>query len=200
MPGPAQRTASNHAPRVPTTTAVAVLPQPARAGSWVHLIVRVSGATGHTPTGTVALRDGSLLLGTPTLRGGRATLKVQLFSAGRHEVRASYEGDEEMARSEGICMAAVLEQARVLLSVTPDARRAEALTLEACIHGRWDSPPCSGSVLFECDGEPVGESALHAGAATLMYSPPPGDHAISAVYLGDERYAGARSEPLAIHG
>lgn len=198
MPGPAQRTASNHAPRVPTTTTVAVLPQPARAGGWVHLVIRVSGATGRTPTGTVALRDGSLLLGTPTLRGGRATLKVQLFSAGRHEMLASYAGDEEMARSDGSCVASVLEQARVLLSVTPDARRAEALTLEARIHGRWDSPPCRGSVLFECDGEPVGESALHAGAATLTYNPPLGEHAIAAVYLGDERYAGARSEPLTI--
>ena len=198
VPGSAQRTKSNHASRVPTTTTVAVLPQPARAGSWVHLVVRVSGVTGQTPTGTVAVRDGSLLLGTRTLRGGCATLKVQLFSVGHHSMQASYEGDEQMSRSDGTCVAAVLEPARVLLSATPHERRAEPLVLQARIHGRWDSPPCSGNVLFECDGEPVGDSALHAGAATLTYSPPPGQHTITALYLGDQRYAGARSEPLAI--
>lgn len=198
MPGSAQRTASNHAPRVPTITTVAVLPQPARAGSCVHVIVMVNGLMGHTPTGTVAVRDGSLLLGTPALRGGRATLRVQLFSVGHHAMQATYGGDEHAARSEGTCVAAVLEQARVLLSATPHARRAEALTLEARIHGRWDSRSCSGTVLFECDGEPVGDSALRAGTATLTYSPPLGEHTITAVYLGDERYAGARSEPLAI--
>jgi Bacterial Ig-like domain (group 3) len=45
-----------------------------------------------TPTGTVTFMDGSTMLGTGTLSGGKATYSTALLSSGSHNVSAIYDG------------------------------------------------------------------------------------------------------------
>src|SRR5262249_15989015 len=61
----------------------------------VTVTVSVAAGSGNSgsPTGSVTLLDGSVVLGQPTLANGGATLDVTLAGAGSHTIHAQYSGD-----------------------------------------------------------------------------------------------------------
>ncbi len=76
------------------TTTVASSLNPSTYGDQVVLSVHVVSSAGVTPTGTVAIVDGSTNIGTITLDGsGSGTLTVPLFTAGTHSITVTYSGD-----------------------------------------------------------------------------------------------------------
>jgi hypothetical protein len=68
---------------------------PSRYGDLVTFTVTATGAAGAaTPTGTVTVSDGAIMLGTVTLNGsGIATEAIQTLTAGSHNLAAVYGGD-----------------------------------------------------------------------------------------------------------
>ena len=53
----------------------------------------VNSGTGHTPTGTVTLFDGTTQLDTFTLTGGQAIATTSALAVGSHVITAVYNGD-----------------------------------------------------------------------------------------------------------
>ncbi|MEU1272499.1 Ig-like domain repeat protein [Streptomyces sp. NPDC005799] len=69
------------------STAPATISHTARA----KVTVKVT-ATGTTPTGTVKIYEGSRLLGTGTLSGGKVTITLPKLARGKHSLHATYSG------------------------------------------------------------------------------------------------------------
>jgi Bacterial Ig-like domain (group 3) len=123
---------------------------------------------------------------------------VRLFSSGLHTLRAIYDGDARCAGSGATCTLTVVEPASVAIAAHQPSGPGEWLRVIARVHGRWDGPACTGSVLFECDGLPLGSEEIHDGQAVITRVLAPGPHSLTATYAGDSRHAGARSAALEI--
>ena len=77
-----------------TTVSVTSSLNPSIYGDVVTISANVTSAAGAIPTGTVAITDNGVALGTVTLNGaGSATLAIPLFTAGAHPLVATYSGD-----------------------------------------------------------------------------------------------------------
>ena len=75
--------------------------------------------------------------------------------------------------------------------------RTEA-TLTIAVTGQ-DGQPATGSVAIEDDGKPIAGAALNAdGRATPVLSLAPGDHNLTAVYVGDTTHAASVSQVAAV--
>jgi hypothetical protein len=74
----------------PTSTALAVTPNPALFGQPVTLTAQISPAPG---AGKVSFYDGVAVLGSATVAGGSASLTTSLLSAAAHTLRAQYSGN-----------------------------------------------------------------------------------------------------------
>jgi Bacterial Ig-like domain (group 3)/Chitobiase/beta-hexosaminidase C-terminal domain/NHL repeat len=87
----------------PTTSQVAVSPNPATVGQSITVTARVSAASGPagtTPTGTVTFLNGSTPLGTGTVNSsGVATYTTSLAAPGSYMVVAQYGGDGNYSAS-----------------------------------------------------------------------------------------------------
>lgn len=82
-----------------TSTAAVVAPASTTYGKASKVTVRVSGSGG-TPTGTVRVTDGKVLVGTATLSSGRATVALSSkLAVGRHNLTVTYSGDKAFASS-----------------------------------------------------------------------------------------------------
>ena len=56
------------------------------------VILTIAGSS-HRPTGSVQIWDGSKLLATRTLAGGKVTVTLPALKVGTHSLRAKYLGD-----------------------------------------------------------------------------------------------------------
>ncbi len=182
-------------PRTPTHTTLTAAPAPVTVGESVGLCATVTGGGGPVDSGLVRILDGALLLGAVPVHAGSASVAVRLLSGGRHALAASYDGDARYEPSAGACAVVVLEPTTVHLAAALDRA---TVTLTARVHDRWRERACTGWVLFECDGEPLGSAELVAGEACLACALTPGAHTLGAAYGGDQHYGGARSRPLTI--
>jgi hypothetical protein len=77
--------------RFPTVTAVSAAPSPALVGQAVTLTATVTGPG--NPTGMVTFRDGTAVLGTAPVSGGRAVLTGPGLGPGAHAITAAFNGD-----------------------------------------------------------------------------------------------------------
>ncbi len=97
-----------------STTALVSSSSPSKLNSGVTFTATVAGvapAPG-TPTGSVAFRDGSTLLGTSTLNGsGVATLTISSLGTGTHPITAVYGGDANFSTSTSASVAQVVQPA-----------------------------------------------------------------------------------------
>ena len=103
--------------RTSTRTSLTARPAALLAGQRVRLTATVScepdpDGTSLTPSGTVSIRDGALLLGSVPLHEGRATLEVRLFSVGVHVLEAGFEGEPRFAPSGAGCELDVVDGRR----------------------------------------------------------------------------------------
>ena len=72
---------------------------PAHFGQTVTFTATVTGLYGGVPTGTVTFFDGTTLLGSQTLVGGKASFSTSALPIGRNPIRAVYGGDAHFTGS-----------------------------------------------------------------------------------------------------
>ncbi len=81
-----------------STTILASLPNPSPSGQSVTFTATVTGAAG-SPTGTVTFRDGAMVLGSPSVASGIATLATSALTVGTHSITATYSGNATYSSS-----------------------------------------------------------------------------------------------------
>ena len=82
-----------------TITRLSSAPNPSPLSQPVTITATVSSGSGGSPGGMVTLLDGASVLGTPSLNGGVAALKVSALASGAHNITASYGGNSNFASS-----------------------------------------------------------------------------------------------------
>ncbi len=166
---------------LPTTTVLSADPASPVVGEPLTFIAVVSGAG--APSGEVVFKDGGVEICEVVLVAGRASCPVAL-GAGRHELRAKYEGDGTFAESNGYLTLDV-QQATSSLTVTssrPVSRRGRPVTFTATVTG---PRPATGPVAFTEGGAPLCSVPLVNGSASCTTrSLVKGQHVIAASFAG----------------
>jgi hypothetical protein len=178
--------------KVPTTTGLAALPNPANAGQQVTLNAIVVPITA---TGTIAFKDGIVTLGTVTLANGGAALTTSILAVGSHTLTASYSGDSSNSASTSAPVAEVINPAAnpttTSLAAAPNpAAPGQPVTLTASV----TPVSATGTVTFRDGNATLNTATLTSGAATFSTSIlASGTHALTASYSGDTTYGASTS-------
>jgi hypothetical protein len=158
------------------------------------------------PSGTVQLRVDGVATGDPVvLSGGSAIFPaVSTLGAGAHTIAVDYSGSPNFAASTGTRSQPVAPaQTATSLLVTPSpSNEDQQVTLTAAVSAvAPGSGNPSGTVIFSADGSDIGAAPLHANAGTMQASISlatlaPGDHTITARYVGDADYLSSNSDQV----
>jgi len=188
-----------------TTTGVTSSKNPSVAGQSVTFTVQVTAVDpgAGTPGGTVEIRDGATSLDTLTLDGsGKATYATSALTVGTHPITAVYSGDASFVSSTSPSLEQVVEEAPLTQTATAVSSSknpsvyGETVTFTATVTAEGTTP--TGTVEFR-DGATVlgaavvdgtGKATLPAGNLSV------GDHPITAVFTGDDPFAGSTSTVL----
>ncbi len=166
--------------KIPTTTALAVVPNPALAGQPVTLTATVSPTPTGAPTGTVRFYSGTTLLGTGTVNSsGVATFTASDLTAGTANLVAVYSGNASYAGSTSTTVSLAVGSATVY-NVTASHTPFTVIS-GGSVDVRVFVPPVGGSynnlVTMSASGLPAGAVATFnprtvtpgsAGAPTMM--------------------------------
>jgi hypothetical protein len=184
-----------------TATTVTASPSSLTIGGTTTLTASVASTTG-TITGTVTIKVGNTILGTPVVSGGIATLSnvtvsaANGFSAGVDSITASYGGDSNFAASSGSTTLAVVGlPTTTTVSALPNSLSiGETTTLSAPVTSA-SAGTIAGSVTFEVGGTSIGTASVSSGTATLSNVPVSaangfgvGSDTITASYSGDATF------------
>jgi hypothetical protein len=201
----------NQAP-LPRTTMASSGPNPSVYGQLITLTATVTAdeSASAAPTGAVAFKDGNTILGTGTLDGsGHASLSTFSLGAGYHALTAVYLGDPHHATSSSAVLNQLVNQdattSTLGVSGNPvvDLPVTLPLTLTATVTGLAPGFGPTGSVLFLDGATAIGAGTLYGGIATFTTAVlAPGDHFLTAVYVGDNNHTGSTSlqQPVTIIG
>jgi hypothetical protein len=190
-----------------TTVDLATSSASAQDGQTVTLTATVAAAEGSgTPSGTVTFLDGPAPLATVALDAvGRAALTAAL-PIGDHAITAVYNGDANFSANISNTVAETVTPTPPaptgttvdLATSSASAQDGQTVTLTATVAAAEGSGTPSGTVTFLDGPAPLAVVPLDAaGRAVLRTALPVGDHAISAIYSGDARFAPSGSGPLA---
>jgi hypothetical protein len=174
----------------------------------VTLTAAVQSAQGPVQVGTVEFLDGTTDLGPATVNSqGVATLQVVL-GVGSHTVVAVYSGTPSLHTSQDTASITVGSSgpAATITSLTASALsldQGQEVTLSAVVSSMTNGtlhPVTSGTVMFLDGGTVFASAAIDRGSGTAMLETVlgPGQHTITAAYLGDTGLAGSSSTPLGI--
>jgi hypothetical protein len=181
-----------------TTTTLAASSADPAAGQRVTLTATVRPASGAAaPAGTVTFKDGSKVLGSASLHGGKAVFTTAALAAGTHRLTAVYAGAGSFHGSTSAPLTltaappAARAATRATLAVTSGRVPAgKAVTFIATIRHASGSGSPTGTVTFRDGSVIVGTVAVSHGAAALTLSAlKAGSHSVTATYNGDGRYA-----------
>jgi hypothetical protein len=181
-----------------TSTALAVSAAPT-AGRPVTLTATVT-ATGATPGGTVTFRNGTTVLGTAPVSGGRAALTTSALAAGSHRLTATYGGAVGFHGSTSATATVTVAAAPRTATQTTVATSASATTagqsvaLTATVRPAAGGGTPAGTVTFKNGTATLGTVALSGGRATFTTAGlAAGSHRLTAVYNGAGTFAGSTS-------
>jgi hypothetical protein len=170
-----------------SSIALSVSPNPASAGQTVTLSATViPGATG-----SVQFFDGGTLLGQASLSAGAAALPVSTFAVGNHTLTAKYLGDTVYPPSTSNSVTLVVNKANTTTSLSTSG---QPLILTATV-----SPAgATGQVQFFDGSSLLATVTLTNGFAsfTITSTLSPGNHTLSATYLGDANFNPSTSSPV----
>lgn len=185
-------------------SAVSVVATPTRTwfGTAVTIDVVVSAvAPGWgLPTGTVAVRDGATLLGSPSLDGdGRATLTVSTLAVGDRTLTADYAGDASFATGSATATVTIDADATTVTVQTsePEQVYGRPVTFTAVVQSAGGLTP-TGSVTFTAGPRSLGTVALDGtGRASVAVADlSVGSTVIEATYAGDGSFAPGSGQRL----
>jgi uncharacterized protein (TIGR03118 family) len=180
-------------------TRVSVPTTPAEAP--VTITVEVSAAPDNpgTPTGSVEVRDGNVVVATPALSNGVATFTTTLTGVGAHVFAAQYRGDATFLPSSAETEAQVTGLATTLTITAPaDAAPGAAITLTATVTSSGGIP--MGRIVFHDRNTNLGSSSLNAGGVAILIidTLAAGVHSLTASYTGDDKFSGSISAAVNI--
>jgi acetyl esterase/lipase len=186
----------------PTTTAVAQ----DRDTTDVHQPVTFTAivtSSGGTPTGTVSFLDESTMIGSALLQNGSATFTTSDLAVGDHRILASYTTNGSFRGSTSTpILHTVVSGAHTATAVTQDRDATglhQPVTFTATVTTSGSGTP-TGTVTFFDGSNAIGSSALQGGTAALTTPElAPGDHQITAAYLGDSSFAPSTSAAIVHH-
>ena len=187
----------------------------------VTLIANVSSLNAGSPSGvgTVTFTEGSTTLGTATVDiYGNAALDFT-FTAGLHNVNASFAGVLDASTNTLFAPSASLSSVAVAVNPGAPAAAAPNITLTTSLTPARQLNPVTftanvtpsapstsspgGSVVFKADGDVLGSAPLQGTTAQLpidalglVVFPTPGLHNITATYGGDATFPPATSATL----
>jgi hypothetical protein len=145
-------------------------------------------------TGTVSFSIGTHPLGTATIDGtGTAVLSAQFseIPVGSYVVMATYSGDSNFdGCNTSIVVAVYQASSNVTLSAGPNpSSYGDLVTFTAIILSK-----ATGTVTFRDGTTVLGTGVVHGGTAIFATDVlSAGNHAITAIYGGDENFAGSTS-------
>lgn len=155
--------------------------------------------------GHVTFTRGGITLGTAPITDGTAILSGQRFTAGSHDVIATYSGDDYYAGSASLGVPFVVAQAATETSVgvsqsttTPE----DAIDIAASVtatNSSGDPVEVHGTVEFFANGASLGSAPLVGGAASLTNQRfTLGDHVITARFNGSNDHTYSSSQTTVV--
>ena len=186
-----------------TSTALISDLNPSIYGESVTFTATVSAVAPGTgiPTGTVAFKEGTTILGTGTLAAGQATFSTADLAAGVHNITAEYEGDASFNSSSSDPLAQTVNKADTTTALVSDLNPSiygESITFTATVSAVAPGAGTpTGTVTFKDGATTMGNGTLASGQATFSTSSlSVGDHNITAEYGGDGNFNASTSGPL----
>jgi hypothetical protein len=198
QPGSAALLLKETTPSASSTT-LSSSANPSKVGQSVTFTATVTGVPGGaTPTGSVAFRDGSTVLGSGTLVNGTASFTTASLAAGSHSLTAVYGGDGNYAGSTSSALTETINPAGPAATTTTLSASSatsvyeQPLTFTAVVTGAGGTP--AGKVTFLDGTKSLGAVTLSNGTATLSVATlTAGSHSVTAVYGGSSSFAGSTS-------
>ena len=177
-----------------TTTILGAAPNPSTFGSGVTFTATVTSAAG-TPTGMVTFLDGTTVIGSGALAGGRASLTTSTLEAGGHSVTAAYGGSIAFGTSTSGPLTETISAASTstTLSSTPNpSTYGTPVTFTATVASTAGTP--GGTVSVRDGTVVIGTGTLANGQAIVSVGTlPAGMHSISASYVATPNYIASTS-------
>lgn len=185
-----------------TLTTLSVSPTTPTSGTVVTLTADVTSSAG-TPYGGATFFDGTTMLGTASLLGGKAVFNTVSLAEGQHSLQAIYNANATFGSSSSQGQPLTVQSAAASLVPTftsvsempnPLGR---GLVLTARVSSINRAP--QGTVAFLMDGSVLGKAFTNrAGTATLALSAIPGNghHKWWASYAGNSVFAPSASPAL----
>ncbi|HWJ96525.1 MAG TPA: Ig-like domain repeat protein, partial [Acidimicrobiales bacterium] len=183
---------------------VSIVASPARTwfGTAVTIDVVVAAASPGSglPSGSVTIRDGSAVLGTPALDGsGRAALTVSTIAVGERTLTAGYAGDGSFETATASTTLTVDADTTTVIVQTsaPEQGYGRPVTLTAIVQSAGGLVP-TGTVTFTGGSRTLGTAMLDGSgrASVTVADLPVGSTLVVAAYAGDGRFAPGSGQRL----
>ena len=184
----------------PSTATLTSSNNPSASGQNVAFTAVFAGI-GVIPTGTASFRDGGTLLATvPLTATGVANYPTAGLSVGNHTITCTYNGDPNYAVATAQLLQTVVNadtQVTLQASANP-AIYGQPLTLSTTVSSNGGA--ATGSVSFLADGISLGTAALNNSQQAVFSTSTlaPGNHVLSARYLGNSVTDASVSAPLSL--
>jgi Bacterial Ig-like domain (group 3)/FG-GAP-like repeat len=174
-----------------TTTALSSSPNPSAVYQSVLFTATVTSQFKGAPTGTVAFKSGTTVLGTGNVKNGQATLNYSFPIPHTNKITAEYSGDSVFLPSESSLLKQSVLKASTTTALTSSPNPSsvgQTVKFSATVAGQYGGTP-TGTVTFK-DGQTVlAQVSLNDGVAKYKTSSlSQGNHQISAVYSGDTNF------------
>lgn len=183
---------------ISTSTGLTSSLNPSGYGQLVTLTATVSSTAG-TPTGSINFYNGSAMIGSGTLSGGKTSISTSSLPAGSDSITAAYQGSAAFAASASAPVNQVVNAATTSTGLTSSLNPAgtgQSITFTASVTSQYGGAT-TGSVTFSSGSQTLGTASLSGGAAALSTSfSSEGTYSITGHYNGDSNNVASTSAPL----
>jgi hypothetical protein len=161
----------------------------------------VSSKTAGTITGTVSFQEGTTVLGSGKVSGGKATWSITTLAVGSHSITAVYSGNTSYGPSTSALLKHTVNKAAATTKLTSSVNPStvgESVTFKVTITtvAPGTGTPM-GAVTFKDGTTTLGSVSLTTGAASYTTTKlAKGSHSITAVYSGSMDDLGITSAVL----
>jgi hypothetical protein len=175
-----------------TTTSLTSSPN---ASSYGHTVTLTATVTPSSATGSVQFYDGTTMLGTGTLNGGRATYSANALAVGSHSLTAVYLGGNDAGSTSAVDVQTVnkVNTSTKLTESASSGSAGQSVTFTATI----TPGTATGTVQFLSGGTVLATVPVSSGVAVFSTSSlPSGTNYIQAAYSGDANAKSSNSSTV----
>ena len=166
-------------------------PFSSKYGQPVAFYATVNSSTSAIPTGTVTFKNGTTIIQTIALSGGKTKIATSKLTVGTHSITAFYNGSTNFTVSTSPALTFVVSRANTattLVSSLNPSTHGAAVTFTATVKPVTSGVP-TGSVTYKNGSTILGTVTLSSGKAAYTISTlTVGSHSITATYNGTGSY------------